>query len=63
MYLPLILAALLEVRQPQIDIIDSRDDNKISYIIVNNTCKVAVNKVELKDYDTVIDKVLKHCGL
>lgn len=62
MYLPFILVALLKVKQPEIDIVDSIDDSKIVYIIVNNTCKIAVDKVELKDYDKVVNTVMAKCG-
>jgi hypothetical protein len=62
MYLPFILTALLETQTPTIDIVDSRDDNKITYIILNNTCKVAVNKADLKDYDRIVESVFRRCG-
>ncbi len=49
--------------KPTVDFIDSRDDASITYVIIDQTCKVAVKKKELKDYDKVITKVMKACHL
>lgn len=65
MMYPLILAALIQypVLGPTIDFVDSRDDSKMTYIIVNDTCKVKIKKSDLNDYDAIIDIVMKKCGL
>ena len=60
----LLLVALLQPKlEPTIDFIDSRDDKEITYIIVNNTCKIKVKKADLKNYDKVIDIIMEKCGL
>lgn len=56
------LLAIAAILPPNIDVIDSRDDSKATYFIVNDTCKVKINKAELKDYDKVVTKVLDVCG-
>ncbi len=48
--------------QPTVSFIDSRDDSKITYVIVNDSCKVKIKKTELRDYDSVVEKVFKACG-
>ena len=60
----ILLAAHLQTAelQPTISFVDSRDDNKITYVIVNETCKVKILKSELKDYDSIVNKVFKKCG-
>ena len=59
----LLTAMNMAALPPRIDIIDSRDNPKVTYIIVNETCKVRVNKAELKDYDRIIAVVMEKCGL
>lgn len=61
--IPMILIALLNMPlENTIDIVDSKDDSRISYVIVSN-CKVKVFKIEFKDWDKVVRKVEKECGL
>lgn len=61
---PFIVAALIQSPSlPDIEFMDSRDDSRITYVIVNKTCKVKINKAELRDYDGIIERVLKKCGL
>lgn len=62
---PFILTALLNTpySPPVVEIYDSRDDKNITYVVVNSTCKVKIKKSELKDYDKIINVVMKKCGL
>lgn len=51
---------------PTVEFMDSRDDSRKTYVIItheNKTCKVLVNKTELKDYDKIIAVVMEKCGL
>lgn len=62
--MPLILAALFNVTpQPTIDFLDVQGRPNMKYLIINNTCKVVLNKEELKDWDEVVRKAEKQCGL
>lgn len=62
--MPLLLLALLKApMDTTIDIVDSRDDASISYVIINDRCKVKVKKTDFKDWDAVVAKVEKQCGL
>lgn len=61
--MPLILAALFNITpQPSIDFIDSQDDPKVTYLIINKTCKVTLFKAELRDWDSVVRKAEKQCN-
>lgn len=47
-----------------VEFIDSRDDNKATYAIVkhdNKTCKVRLDKSELRDYDKAIAIIMEMC--
>lgn len=44
----------------QIEIIDSRDDASITYIIVNN-CKVPVKKIKVGDFCYVLNAIENTC--
>lgn len=62
--MPMILFALMNAPlQNTIDVVDSKDDSTMSFIIVNDTCRVNVLKTEFKDWDKVVTKVEKECGL
>jgi hypothetical protein len=61
--IPMILIALMNAPyNTTVDIVDSRDDSTSAYIVVNDTCKVKIKKIELKDFDTLTKKVEKQCG-
>jgi hypothetical protein len=61
--MPLILAALFNMTpEPSIDFIDSQDDPKVTYLIINKTCKVPLFKTELRDWDEVVRKAERICG-
>lgn len=62
MRISFILMAMLQVPPPVISIVDSKDDSKTSFVMIDN-CKVAVKKTELKDFDAVVEKVSRICGL
>lgn len=62
MLLSLTVLTILQSTPPEISIIDSRDDAKSSYVIVNN-CKVKIKKTELNDFDALLEKVNKACNL
>jgi len=57
------LLAALSVPPLTIDVIDSRDDNRFVFVIVNDKCKIEISKQELKDYDLVVQKVMQTCGV
>jgi len=62
--MPMILFALMNAPlQNTIDIVDSKDDSAVSFVIVNDSCRVSVLKTEFKDWDKVVTKVEKQCGL
>lgn len=57
------MAAALTAADLDIAIIDSRDDNKVTWILVND-CAVKVKKADLdKNPDKVVNQVNKTCGL
>lgn len=56
------LLTALTILKPTIDFIDSKDDSKVAYIIIDDNCKVKINKSELKDYDKLVRRVLAKCG-
>ncbi len=58
-----ILLATMSLPQVSVDIIDSRDDNRFVFVIVNQKCKIEIGKQELKDYDLVVRKVMNLCGV
>jgi len=60
--IPLLLASLIS-SPLVIEIVDSRDDVEVTYIIINQTCKVKILKSELRDYDKVVDKAIHVCKL
>lgn len=45
-----------------VEIIDSRDDSSLVYIIVNN-CKVSVKKVKIKDFCYVLKIIGDKCHI
>jgi hypothetical protein len=55
----LILALLTHT----VDIIDSRDDSKTTYVVVDDDCKVSVQKKNLSDMRKIIEKVNRECDL
>lgn len=62
----LIAAINAAALSPTVEFMDSRDDSSKTYVIVrhdNKTCKVLINKTELKDYDKIITVVMEKCGL
>jgi hypothetical protein len=59
----LLALALNAPLEPTFDIVDSRDDQSITYIIYNNTCKVRLKKDDLKNTDLVAKKVEEVCGI
>jgi hypothetical protein len=46
-----------------IEIIDSRDDNKLTYILVNNSCKVPILKTKLNDLCYIMRVVGNTCHI
>jgi len=58
-----VLLALNTVTPIDIDIIDSRDDSRFVFVIVNKKCKLEISKQQLKDYDFVVKKVVDLCGV
>ncbi len=46
----------------QIEIIDSRDDSSLAYIIINN-CKVPIKKVKLNNFCFVLDAIEATCHI
>ncbi len=60
--IPMILLALINIPYTNtVEFIDSKDDPSITYLIINNECKVKLKKTELKDWDRVLNKVEKQC--
>jgi len=62
----ILTAALLALNTAQpinVDIVDSRDDSRFVFVIVNKKCKLEVSKQQLKDYDLVVQKVMDLCGV
>ena len=60
--IPMILLALLNTPYTNtVEFIDSKDDQSITYMIVNGICKVKLKKTELKDWDAVVRKGEKQC--
>ncbi len=62
MTISLFLLALASPPDLIVDIVDSRDNPRITFIIINN-CRVAVDKAELRDYDRVVKKVEEICQI
>lgn len=63
-----LLAAInLSTLPPTIEFIDSKDDDKITYLFITKPnekpCAVRINKAELKDYDRAIAVAMERCGL
>jgi len=46
-----------------IEFMDSRDDNKKTWIIIDGRCKVLIDKVELRNTEKIVDEVIKKCSL
>lgn len=63
MILTAVLLALNTITPIDIDIIDSRDDSRFVFVIVNKKCKLEISKQQLKDYDFVVKKVVDLCGV
>lgn len=63
MRLSAVLLALTMHAPIDVDIIDSRDDSRFVFIVVNKKCRLEVSKQQLKDYDLVVQKVMDLCGV
>ncbi len=51
---------------PTVEFIDSNDNPKKTYLVINHdnkTCKLLINKSELKDYDKILAVAMEKCGL
>ncbi len=62
MILSALLLALAAPPDLTVDIVDSRDNPRITFVIIGY-CKVAVDKAELRDYDRVVKKVEEICKI
>lgn len=62
MTISLLLLALASPADLTPEFVDSRDNPRITFIIIGN-CKVEIDKAELKDYDKIIKKVEEICKI
>jgi hypothetical protein len=59
-----LLIALLNLNDPPtFEFLDSRDDPKATYLIVNGTCKIKILKKDLDKTDEIVDIVEKTCDM
>lgn len=58
---PFIVSMMIDSQPPVIEFIDSKDDSRMTYLIVND-CKVKIVKSRLNDMEYIITAVNTTCG-
>lgn len=53
---------LAQLIYPTVEIMDSRTNDKMMFIIINHSCKVEVEKAKIHDIDYMQEKVDDQCG-
>ncbi len=46
----------------EISIVDSKDDQKAAFVILDGKCKIKIQKKDLDNKEELVDKILDTCG-
>lgn len=57
------LLTLVSNTTPDVEFIDSRSNDEMTYVVVDGSCPVMVKKVDLKNIDKILKQVDEVCGL